>query len=247
MPLTPDLSGPLRALVAAMAADESGILERLLSQQKDATLFTGPLFKLLEQISAQSGDPQFDLRLADFLKAYSGFQNASGTTQAILDKSEKAEVFHSRPFAKTALATDGKAFGRKRSDHVDSDLAVLKREIIPLPRRICRQNERPRQAARHDFNAAAQHRRSERKLPREPHRQVRPASELLPGQPRPAGYDARHDERRFFSRKYHPEPTKTQDRFLRGLTSLLSQRFGRKGTGWPRPDRTERHLTLDAA
>ena len=127
-----ELSGPLRALVAAMAADEDGILDRLLSQQKDSTLFTGPLFKLLGQISAQSGDPQLDLRLADFLKAYSGFQNASGTTQAILGNLKELKYSIPVPYAKRLSALMEKLSDGSGSGRVDSDLAVLKREIVPL-------------------------------------------------------------------------------------------------------------------
>ena len=37
----------LRGLITAMAAQEDGMLKSIVNQQKDSSLFTGPLFKLL--------------------------------------------------------------------------------------------------------------------------------------------------------------------------------------------------------
>ena len=128
----PAFSGSLRALAAAMAADEDGIAESLAAQRDDATLFTGPLFKLLLQISAQGADPQFDLRLADFLKAYSGFSNASGTAQAILLNLKDLKYSIPVPFAKRLSAMMEKLSDGNDPDSVDADLAVLKREIVPF-------------------------------------------------------------------------------------------------------------------
>ena len=126
------LPAPLRALVAAMAADESGLADRLLAQQQDITLFTGPLFRLLGQISAQSGDPQFDLRLADFLKAYSGYANAAGTTQAVLKNLTDLKYSIPVAYAKQLSSLMEKLSDGSGAGRVNSDLAVLKHEIIPM-------------------------------------------------------------------------------------------------------------------
>lgn len=126
------LPAPLQALVSALAADEDGLLKEAGVQREDTTLFTGPLFRLLGQISAQSGDPQLDLRLADFLKAYSGFSNASGTQEAIRGNLEALKYSIPVPFAKKLSALMEKLSAGNRTDSVDADLAVLKHEIIPL-------------------------------------------------------------------------------------------------------------------
>lgn len=122
----------LRGLVTAMAAQEDGMLRSIVSQQKDSSLFTGPLFKLLGQISAQSGDPQFDLRLADFLKAYTGYATSVNTMQAI--RTELTQLKYSIPirYAKQLSAVMEKLSDGSNPSMVKSDLIVLKKEIIPL-------------------------------------------------------------------------------------------------------------------
>ncbi len=129
------LSTQLQALLDAVAVQEDGVLEDITSQRGDSTLFTGPLFKLLNQISAQSKDAQFDLRLADFLKAYTGYKTAPDATQAIL--ANLKELKHSIPamYAKPLSEAMEKLSQGKPEDgarYVNSDLPILKKEIIPL-------------------------------------------------------------------------------------------------------------------
>ncbi len=122
----------LRGLITAMAAQEDGMLKSIVNQQKDSSLFTGPLFKLLGQISAQSSDPQFDLRLADFLKAYTGYTTSVNTMQAI--RTELTQLKYSIPirYAKQLSAVMEKLSDGSNPSMVKSDLIVLKKEIIPL-------------------------------------------------------------------------------------------------------------------
>lgn len=222
IPLTPDLSGPLRALVTAMASDESGMTERLLAQQKDATLFSGPLFRLFSQISAQSGDAQFDLRLADFLKAYSGFQNASGTTQAILQNLNKLKYSIPVAYAKKLSPLMEKLSGGSGQNHVDADLKVLKKEIIPfLGDYVAKTNDhgKPRDTISMLLhNTAVLNESSSANL-------AGKFSQLLEYCRNNLGMPDITLEmmKTFFSRQISQDHTKTQDGFLRGLTSLLSQ------------------------
>lgn len=127
-----DMPAPLQSLVSALAADADGLVKEAAAQREDATLFTGPLFRLLGQISAQTGDPQFDLRLADLLKAYSGFSNAAGTMQAIRGNLEELKNSIPRPFAVKVAAMMEKLSREGGASSLDADLAVLKRGIIPL-------------------------------------------------------------------------------------------------------------------
>ncbi len=123
---------PLRALVASIVTRKEGILENLALQQDDRTLFSGALFRLLGQISQKGGDAQFDLRLADFLKAFNGYYTAADTTQAVLGDLEQLKSTLPLPFAKKLAPLLEKLSGGADADHVNADLTVIKREIIPL-------------------------------------------------------------------------------------------------------------------
>ncbi|WBY64346.1 MAG: hypothetical protein ACFWUD_04575 [Thermocaproicibacter melissae] len=118
---------PMKALVSALATDADGMMEEVRAQSKDSTLFTGPLFRFLDQLSAQEADPQFDLHVANFLKAYSGVQNAAGTRAAIHRNLEQLKYTIPLPFAKRLVPLIAELTG-----DTDADLAVLKQKIIPL-------------------------------------------------------------------------------------------------------------------
>jgi hypothetical protein len=118
---------PMKALVSALATDADGMMEEVRAQSKDSTLFTGPLFRFLDQISAQGSDPQFDLHVANFLKAYSGVRNAAGTGAAIRRNLEQLKNTIPLPFAKRLLPMIAELTG-----DTDADLVVLKQKIIPL-------------------------------------------------------------------------------------------------------------------
>jgi hypothetical protein len=223
------LPSSLRALAAAIAAGEDGILEGLVSQQEDATLFTGPLFKLLEQISAQSGDPQFDLRLADFLKAYSGFSSAAGTTQAVLTNLKNLKYSIPAPFAKRLSAVMEKLSNGVSSDYVDSDLAVLKREIIPLlGEYVAKTNDygKPRDTISMLLHNTAILNESSRENLTVKFGQLLNYCRDSLGLP-----DMTLDMvRAFFIQETSPGAIKKQDRFLSALTSLLSRASDGKAT-----------------
>lgn len=118
---------PMQALVSALAADADGLMEEVRAQREDTTLFTGPLFRFLGQISAQGTDPQFDLHLANFLKAYSGFLNAQGTGESVRRNLEELKNTIPLSFAKRLLPMIAELTG-----DTDGDLAVLKHKVIPL-------------------------------------------------------------------------------------------------------------------
>lgn len=125
-------ASPLRSLISSILTQKDGILENLSLQQQDSTQFTGALFKLLGQISQQSADAQLDLRLADFLKAFNGYYTAADTTQAILGNLEEIKYTIPLPFAKKLIPLMDKLSNGRDADHVNSDLLIIKKEIIPL-------------------------------------------------------------------------------------------------------------------
>lgn len=130
---------PLRQLLSSLATEKDGVLENLAFQQNDSTQFTGPLFKLLGQLSQQYSDSQLDLRIADFLKAFSGYFTAEETTQAILGNLDDIKYSIPLPFAKKLLPfIDKLSTGNEpgssghNADRVNSNLSVIKKEIIPM-------------------------------------------------------------------------------------------------------------------
>lgn len=145
---------PLRFLASGIPASKGEMLESLEFQQRDGTRFTGPLFRLLGRLSEQSGDDVYSLYLADFLKAFDGYESAGSTLQAILANLDAIEKQLSAPYAKQlrearkALLTQsggetvkndeaGEAPGKGGSpqglhEQAEADLASLKKNILPL-------------------------------------------------------------------------------------------------------------------
>lgn len=98
----------IRLLSESIAAGKEDMLESLQFQQKDSTRFSGDLFRLLNQLSLQKADPQFDLRLAAFLKAFDGYQSSGHTLEAILANLETIERQIPLPYARKLQAAAGK-------------------------------------------------------------------------------------------------------------------------------------------
>jgi hypothetical protein len=221
---------PLRALTAAISTNGSGLVERLLAQQKDSTLFAGPLFRLLDQISAQRSDPQFDLRLADFLKAYSGFRNAPGTMQAVLK--DLTDLKYSIPvaYAKQLSALMDKLSSKSGADHIDSNLAVLKREIIPmLGEYVAKTNDHGKQRDTISMllhNTAVLNDSTRENL-------AAKADQLFDYCRNALGLPDLTISmmRSLLRQEIAPDQDKKQDAFLSELTSLLSQASGGKAPG----------------
>ena len=121
---------PLRLLASSIAAGKEDMVEELSSQQKDSTLFSAPLFRLLSRISERNGDAQFDLRLAEFLKAFDGYFSAPHTLSAILANLETIARQVPAPYAKKLAQLSEKLDIADPASPANPDL--LKKEILPL-------------------------------------------------------------------------------------------------------------------
>ena len=91
---------PLRSLLASIRMEPEQAAESLAFQGENATQFGGPLFRLLGQISEQSANSGFDLRTADFLKAFSGYFSRESTTRSILANLEQIRDSVPLPYGK---------------------------------------------------------------------------------------------------------------------------------------------------
>lgn len=121
----------MRNLAAQVAVKQEDMLGSLLFQQENATVFSGELFQLLKEISNKSSDPQLDLRLAEFLKAFDGYFSVKDTTKAIAHNLEKMQGEVPTNYAKQLKQLADKIVLMPARENSDKNLATLKKEIIP--------------------------------------------------------------------------------------------------------------------
>jgi hypothetical protein len=151
---------PLRMFAEGISGKED-MLDSILFQQKDSTLFSGTLFQTLGMLSEHSGDGVFDLNLAEFLKAFDGYRSAPSTLVAVKanlesirrqlpppyrEQLQKAAQKLSSGSAERLSAgpaenpADEKVSPEEKRTaefsplpgSVDQDLNVLKKEILPV-------------------------------------------------------------------------------------------------------------------
>lgn len=123
---------PLPTLLAALKMDPQQVAESLSFQQENATQFSGPLFRLLGQISEQSTNAGFDLRLADFLKAFSGYFSRQSTTHAALANLDRIRGEIPLAYAKDLRKAMGPMDGQDGESQAVENLDTLKKEVIPF-------------------------------------------------------------------------------------------------------------------
>ena len=147
---------PLKLFAQGVSGKED-MLDSILFQQKDSTLFSGTLFQTLGMLSEHSGDGVFDLNLAEFLKAFDGFRSAPSTLLAVktnlesicrqlpppyreqLQKAaQKLSTVPEKPTGENAVEKlspespgDEKNPAQVRAA-VSADLAILKKEVLPV-------------------------------------------------------------------------------------------------------------------
>ncbi|QNK42350.1 hypothetical protein [Caproicibacter fermentans] len=122
----------LRELASSLAAEQGGLINDLMFQQKNSTLFSGPLFQLLSRISQQAEDPRLDLRIAGFLKAFDGFSSAKETTEAILSNLNAIGRRIPTNYAKQLALLSEKLNTSDPEGAVNENLNLLKKEILPF-------------------------------------------------------------------------------------------------------------------
>lgn len=121
---------PLMLLASGVAVQKEDMLQELVFQQKNSTLFSAPLFQLLDRISERSGDLQLDLRAADFLKAFDGYFSAPHTLSSILTNLGAIGRQIPAPYAKKLAQLAEKLDTADPAS--DANPLLLKKEILPL-------------------------------------------------------------------------------------------------------------------
>lgn len=122
---------PLAQLAAGVPAEKGDMVDGLRFQQKDSTLFSGPLFQLLGRME-ERGDAQFALRLASFLKAFDGYVSIPDTTGAILLNLGTIGRQIPAPYAKKLAELAGRLDAGAPEGSIGANLKLLKAEILPL-------------------------------------------------------------------------------------------------------------------
>lgn len=127
----PEQATALRNFAAKVAVNQEDMLESLLFQQENATAFSGGLFQILKGISNKNKDPQLDLRLADFLKAFDGYFSSEDTTKAIAHDLEKIQSEIPTNYAKELKQLAGKIALAPSRENTGKNINILEKEIIP--------------------------------------------------------------------------------------------------------------------
>ncbi|MFU0831581.1 MAG: Flg-hook domain-containing protein [Oscillospiraceae bacterium] len=122
----------LRELVSVLYKEQGELVDDLMLQEKNSTLFSGPLFEHLNRVSEQAGDLQLDLRIASFLKAFDGFSSVKETTKSILSNLDNiGKNIPSNDARQLALLCE-KLNTEDPAGNISHNLNVLKNEIIPF-------------------------------------------------------------------------------------------------------------------
>lgn len=122
----------LRELVSGLYKEQSELVDDIMLQQKNSSVFSGPLFELLNRVSEQAGDLQLDYRMASFLKAFDGFSSVKDTTNSILSNlSDIAKNIPTNDARQLVLLCE-KLNAEDPAANVSHNLDVLKKEIIPF-------------------------------------------------------------------------------------------------------------------
>ena len=147
---------PLRLLSEGITS-KADMLDSILFQQKESTLFSGTLFQTLGGLSEHIGDGVFDLNLAEFLKAFDGYRSAPSTMLAVKANLESIQRQLPPPFREqlqkaaqklssvpensvgdkappklSQESPEGQKAAAQVRESVSGDLTVLKKEILPV-------------------------------------------------------------------------------------------------------------------
>ncbi len=131
---------PLQRLAAALTMERGDIVKNLVFQQENGTLFSGPLFRYLDRLSGRADDPQLDLRIADFLRAFTGCFSAGEVRQSILNNLRAVEASIPAVYARKLQAAQEKLPPEDASPGAFAE--AVKKEILPLlSRYVARTND----------------------------------------------------------------------------------------------------------
>lgn len=122
----------LRELADGMQMDKAELLKNLVYQQENATKFSGKLFDALRSMQKNLKGTDFDLHLADFLKAYDGFFSIQDTTDAIARQMNRLWQQIPRSLAKPMQEAAQELDVEQPVQQQPKNLALLKERIIPM-------------------------------------------------------------------------------------------------------------------
>ena len=125
-------STSLKQLSSSMAMDKGEILKNLMFQQTNHTKFSGTIFDVLRNLSAQTRNVEFDQQIAKFLKGYDGFFSISDTTNAIVRQLNTLQQQIPKSYAAKLQTLTNDLISDQPVDSVDFNLTILKNKIIPL-------------------------------------------------------------------------------------------------------------------
>lgn len=125
-------SSLIKHLAEGMEMDKAGMLKNLIFQMENQTKFSGEFFSLLKNLEGQLRGTEFELRLANFLKAYDSFFSISDTTESISYNLKELEEMIPKSYADKLRKAENMLMLDQPGKGIDLNLSVLKEQIIPV-------------------------------------------------------------------------------------------------------------------
>lgn len=126
------ISEALKQLSQSLNMGREDIVRNLSFQGNHRTQFTGPLFQMLRQVSAQYPESGFDERVSQFLKAFNAYTGAESTTRAVIHQLEQLSNQIPNPHSAQLRQLTEELTTERPLDHLNQNLKVLKNKIIPF-------------------------------------------------------------------------------------------------------------------
>lgn len=122
----------IKHLAEGMEMDKADMIKNLMFQQKEQTKFGGELFTLLQNLDGQLKGTEFELRLANFLKAYDGFFSIADTTESISYNLSEIEQMIPKTYADKLRQAASMLMLEQPGTAIDLNLSILKEKVIPV-------------------------------------------------------------------------------------------------------------------
>ncbi|MCR4925520.1 MAG: hypothetical protein K5917_04440 [Clostridiales bacterium] len=121
----------IKNLTEGMEMDKAGMLKNLIFQQNNQTKFEGEFFTLLQNLENQLKGTEFELRLANFLKAYDSFFSIADTTESISYNLKELESMIPKSYADKIRQSASMLMFEQPNSSIDLNLQILKEQVVP--------------------------------------------------------------------------------------------------------------------
>lgn len=126
------VSPMMNRLAAAMKMDGDAMVENLMFQGGNQTKFSAPVFDQFREIAGRNPNSEFNMHLANLLKAYDSFFSIGDTTNSVVKELNTLIKQIPNSFGIKVQELVNELRTDQPVENLDGNLAVLKEKIIPL-------------------------------------------------------------------------------------------------------------------